>query len=75
MIKSLRNILAGTPQAVAETLLLFLSYIKEPVIPFELQDVCIAASNNFENCRQVSFDCIIFKSLKGLYKIIFLTSK
>lgn len=58
MIKSLTNILAGTPQAVAETLLLFLSYIKEPVIPFELQDVCIAASNNFENCRQVIFDLI-----------------
>lgn len=57
----------GTPQAVAETLLLFLSYIKEPVIPYELQDVCIAASNNFENCRQ-----LILQKLNDVHRSVFI---
>ncbi|XP_066260889.1 inositol polyphosphate 5-phosphatase OCRL isoform X1 [Euwallacea similis] len=59
--------LPGTPQAVAETLLLFLSYTKDPVIPFELQDVCIAAANNFENCRQ-----LILQKLNDIHRTVFL---
>lgn len=44
---------AGTVQAVAESLLLFLSFTKDPIIPFDLHDVCVAAAGNFHNCRQV----------------------
>ncbi|KAL1498282.1 hypothetical protein ABEB36_009103 [Hypothenemus hampei] len=57
----------GTPQAVAETLLLFLSYTKEPVIPFELQDICTAAANNFENCRQ-----LILMKLNDIHRTVFI---
>ncbi|XP_019773180.1 inositol polyphosphate 5-phosphatase OCRL isoform X1 [Dendroctonus ponderosae] len=57
----------GTPQAIAESLLLFLSYTKDPVIPFELQDVCIAAANNFENCRQ-----LILQKVNDIHRTVFL---
>lgn len=59
--------LSGTPQAVAETLLLFLSYTKEPVIPFELQDICIAAASNFQNCRQ-----LLMQKLNDIHRTVFL---
>ncbi|CAH1122568.1 unnamed protein product [Ceutorhynchus assimilis] len=57
----------GTPQAVAETFLLFLSYTKEPIIPFDLQDSCVAAANNFENCRQ-----LILQKLNDIHRTAFL---
>lgn len=50
----LNYIPAVTVETVAETLLLFLSYTKEPVIPFHLHDAAIAASGNFQNCNNVS---------------------
>ncbi|KAF7273490.1 oculocerebrorenal syndrome of Lowe [Rhynchophorus ferrugineus] len=59
--------LPGTPQAVAETLVLLLSYIKEPVIPFELQDVCIAAASNFQNCRQ-----LLIQKLNDIHRTTFI---
>ncbi|XP_060527450.1 inositol polyphosphate 5-phosphatase OCRL isoform X2 [Cylas formicarius] len=59
--------LPGSVQAVAEALLLFLSYTKEPVIPFDLQDVCVAASNNFQNCRQ-----LIRQKLSDIHRNVFL---
>ncbi|KAJ8938680.1 hypothetical protein NQ318_004480 [Aromia moschata] len=58
---------AGTVQAVAESLLLFLSYTKDPVIPFELHDTCIAAASNFQNCRQ-----IILQRVPDLHRNVFL---
>lgn len=39
--------------AVAESLLIFLSYTKDPIIPYHLHDACIAAATNFQHCRQV----------------------
>ena len=40
-------------QATAEAFLLFLSFTKDPVVPFEIHDACIAAANNYQNCRLV----------------------
>ncbi|XP_030753201.1 inositol polyphosphate 5-phosphatase OCRL [Sitophilus oryzae] len=59
--------LPGTPQAVAETFVLFLSYIKEPIIPFELQDVCVAAASNFQNCRQ-----LLIQKLNDIHRTAFI---
>lgn len=53
MLKTLTNILAGSIYAVADSLLLFLSYTKDPIIPVHLHDHCIAAASNFLNCKQV----------------------
>ncbi|KAJ8962464.1 hypothetical protein NQ317_011626 [Molorchus minor] len=58
---------AGTVQAVAESLLLFLSYTKDPVIPFELHDNCVAAASNFQNSRQ-----IILQKVSDLHRNVFL---
>ncbi|XP_018562659.1 inositol polyphosphate 5-phosphatase OCRL-1 [Anoplophora glabripennis] len=59
--------LPGTIHAVAESLLLFLSFTKDPVIPFELHDVCIAAASNFQNCRQ-----LILQKVNDLHRNVFL---
>ncbi|CAH1115120.1 unnamed protein product [Psylliodes chrysocephalus] len=57
----------GTVQAAAETLLLFLSYTKDPVIPYELHDNCIAAASNYQNCKQ-----IILQKVPDLHRNVFL---
>nr|CAI5866899.1 unnamed protein product [Callosobruchus analis] len=57
----------GSIQATAETLLLFLSYTKDPVIPFNLHEVCIAAATNFQNCRH-----IIVTRVPDLHRNVFL---
>ncbi|EFA09929.2 inositol polyphosphate 5-phosphatase OCRL [Tribolium castaneum] len=59
--------LPGTVQAVAEALLLFLSYTKDPIVPFELHDSCIAAANNFQNCR-----LIIQQKMSDVHRNVFL---
>ncbi|XP_050314272.1 inositol polyphosphate 5-phosphatase OCRL [Anthonomus grandis grandis] len=59
--------LPGTPQAVAESLLLFLLYTKEPVIPYDLQDICVNAASNFENCRQ-----LVLMKLNDIHRTVFL---
>ncbi|CAG9862346.1 unnamed protein product [Phyllotreta striolata] len=57
----------GTIQAAAETLLLFLSYTKDPVIPYELHDTCIAAASNYQHCKQ-----IILQKVPDLHRNVFL---
>ncbi|XP_057654455.1 inositol polyphosphate 5-phosphatase OCRL isoform X1 [Diorhabda carinulata] len=57
----------GSVQAAAETLLLFLSYTKDPVIPHELHDNCIAAASNYQNCKQ-----IILQKVPDLHRNVFL---
>ncbi|KAJ8984771.1 hypothetical protein NQ317_012134 [Molorchus minor] len=41
----------------------FLSYTKDPVIPFELHDNCVAAASNFQNSRQVRCKCLLIYHL------------
>ncbi|XP_018324743.1 inositol polyphosphate 5-phosphatase OCRL-1 [Agrilus planipennis] len=53
--------------AVAEALLLFLSYTKDPIIPYHLHDACIAASSNYQSCKQ-----IIVQKLPDLERNVFL---
>ncbi|CAH1156231.1 unnamed protein product [Phaedon cochleariae] len=59
--------LPGNVQAVAETLLLFLSFTKDPVIPYDVHDACIAAASNFQNCRQ-----IVLQKVSDLHRNVFL---
>ncbi|XP_045474046.1 inositol polyphosphate 5-phosphatase OCRL [Harmonia axyridis] len=54
-------------ETVAETLLIFLSYTKEPVIPFNLHDAAIAASSNYQNCKN-----IIDQKLPDTHRNVFL---
>ncbi|KAK9887346.1 hypothetical protein WA026_022016 [Henosepilachna vigintioctopunctata] len=54
-------------ETVAETLLIFLSYTKEPVIPSNLQNVAIAASSNYHNCKN-----IINEKLPDIHRNVFL---
>ncbi|XP_044755725.1 inositol polyphosphate 5-phosphatase OCRL isoform X2 [Coccinella septempunctata] len=54
-------------ETVAESLLIFLSYTKEPVIPFHLHDAAIAASSNYQNCKN-----IINQKLPDIHRNVFL---
>lgn len=57
----------GSIHAVAEALLLFLSYIKDPVIPYHLHDACIAAASNYTSCKQ-----IVLQKMPDLDRNVFL---
>ncbi|KAL3268546.1 hypothetical protein HHI36_007653 [Cryptolaemus montrouzieri] len=59
--------LPGSVETIAETLLIFLSYTKEPVIPFHLHDVAIAASSNYQSCKN-----IINQKLPDIHRNVFL---
>lgn len=57
----------GSVETVAEALLLFLSYTKDPVVPYNLHDGCIAAASSYQNCRQ-----IIQQKLPDINRSVFL---
>ncbi|XP_063921207.1 inositol polyphosphate 5-phosphatase OCRL [Zophobas morio] len=57
----------GSVQATAEAFLLFLSFTKDPVVPFEIHDACIAAANNYQNCR-----LIIQQKMTDIHRNVFL---
>ncbi|XP_038077860.1 inositol polyphosphate 5-phosphatase OCRL-like [Patiria miniata] len=43
----------GNVHSVAETLLMFLESLREPVIPYEYYNKCLECANNFTLCKQV----------------------
>uniref|UniRef100_A0A1Y1K9C3 Rho-GAP domain-containing protein n=1 Tax=Photinus pyralis TaxID=7054 RepID=A0A1Y1K9C3_PHOPY len=57
----------GSIHAVAEALLLFLSYTRDPIIPYHLHDTCIAAASNYQNCKQ-----IVMQKMSDLDRNVFL---
>lgn len=57
--------IASNIHAVAEALLLLLSYTPDPVIPYRLQQNCIAASN-YNSCKQV-FDILVYSICMHTY--------
>ncbi|KAH0812868.1 hypothetical protein GEV33_009923 [Tenebrio molitor] len=59
--------LPGTVQTVAEALMVFLSFTKDPVVPSDLHDVCIAAATNYQNCR-----LIIQQKMSDIHRNVFL---
>lgn len=46
--------IAGSLHSIAEALLLLLDSTSEPIVPFNLQSVCLGASSNYLQCKQVS---------------------
>lgn len=46
---------AGSVHSVAEALLLVLDSTPEPIIPFNLHEMCLNSSSNYIQCKQVSF--------------------
>jgi phosphatidylinositol-bisphosphatase len=48
-------------------LMVFLSFTKDPVVPSDLHDVCIAAATNYQNCR-----LIIQQKMSDIHRNVFL---
>lgn len=46
--------IAGSVHSVAEALLLLLESTAEPLIPYNLHNVCLSAATNYLQCKQVN---------------------
>jgi len=46
--------IAGSIHSVAEALLLLLESTAEPLIPYNLHNVCLSAATNYFQCKQVN---------------------
>lgn len=58
--------LASLAHVVAEALLLFLTFTADPVIPYRLHSLCIAAASNYASCKQVC------KKIANILKLLLL---
>ncbi|XP_017773007.1 PREDICTED: type II inositol 1,4,5-trisphosphate 5-phosphatase, partial [Nicrophorus vespilloides] len=45
--------ISDSPYAVAESLLIFLSFTKDPVVPYHLHKRCIEACESFAQCKEI----------------------
>ena len=63
---------AGSVHSVAEALLLLLESTSEPLIPYNLHNICISCSNNYTECRQLIMQLPEYRKNVFLYLCTFL---
>jgi hypothetical protein len=54
LLHFLTTIQAGSIHSVAEALLLLLESTAEPIIPYNLHNICLTAASSYLQCKQVS---------------------
>ncbi|XP_041988020.1 type II inositol 1,4,5-trisphosphate 5-phosphatase [Aricia agestis] len=62
----------GSIHSVAEALLLLLESTSDPIIPYNLQEVCLRASANYLQCKQIIMELPEFRKNVFLYLCEFL---
>ncbi|EEB13064.1 Type II inositol-1,4,5-trisphosphate 5-phosphatase precursor, putative [Pediculus humanus corporis] len=62
----------GSVHSVAEALLLLLESTSEPLIPYNLHNICISCSNNYTECRQLIMQLPEYRKNVFLYLCTFL---
>lgn len=64
--------LPGSLHSIAEALLLLLDSTSEPIVPFNLQSVCLGASSNYLQCKQIVVQLPEYRKNVFLYLCFFL---